>query len=109
MAKTKGEVVKTALTIIGIADYEFDIIPEELATGVDFLGLMISLWSNKGLKIPYNFEGETEDQSGVPDIAMEAVTYNLAIRLAPSYGQQAPMDVRSIAKVALTALYSESA
>jgi len=109
MAKTKGEVVKTALTLIGIADYEFDIIPEELATGVDFLNLMMSLWSNKSLKVPYNFDGDAEDSSGLPDIAIEAVAANLAIRLAPSYGKQVPMEVRTLAKQGLNALFSESA
>jgi hypothetical protein len=109
MAKTKSEVVRTALAHLGIADYDFDIIPEELATGVDFLNLMMSFWSSKNLKVPYNFEGETEDDSGIPEMALEAVTTNLALRLAPTYGKQVSMDVRTLAKQGLNALYGDSA
>ena len=109
MAKTKGEVVRTALAHLGLVDYEFDIIPEELAAGVDFLNTMMSFWSSKNLKVPYNFEGETEDDSGLPATAIEAVVTNLAIRLAPTYGKQVPLDVRTTAKQGLNTLYSESA
>ncbi len=109
MAKTKAEVVRTALTYIGIADYEFDITPEELATGKDFLDTMMALWSSKNLKVPYNFAGDTEDDSGLPDTALEAVATNLALRLAPTFGKQVPMEVRSTAKQGLNALYSDSA
>lgn len=109
MAKTKGEVVRTALAHLGLVDYEFDVTPEELATGVDFLNIMMSFWSGKNLKVPYNFEGETEDDSGLPDTAIEAVVTNLAIRLAPTFGKQTPLEVRTTAKQSLNALYSESA
>ena len=109
MAKTKGEIVRMALAYSGIADYEFDIIAEELATGVDFLDAMMALWSSKNLKVPYNFEGDAEDSSGLPTIANEAVATNLAIRLAPTYGKQLSMETRSLAKQGLNALYAESA
>lgn len=109
MAKTKGEVVRAALAYLGLADYEFDITAEELATGVDFLNLMMANWSSKNLKVPFNFDGDSADDSGLPDNALEGVSTNLAIRLAPTYGKTPSMEVRSTAKQGLNALYADSA
>lgn len=109
MAKTKGGVVRSALSLLGLAGFEFDIIPEELAAGVDFLNTMLSVWSTKGLKIPFNYAGHAEDSSGLPDSTLEAIYANLAIRLAPTYGKQVSLEVRQIAKHGLNTLYGESA
>jgi len=106
---TKGELVKAALTEIGIADYEFDITPEEEATGIRRLDSMMAQWSDKGIRISYNFVGSSADEAGLPNIAQEAVISNLALRLAPTYGKQVPPEVRSTAKRALNSLYSEAA
>lgn len=106
---TKRELIQAALNEIGIADYEFDITPEELSSGVRRLDMMLSTWAHKGLRIPYNFGGGIEDDSGIPATAQEAVTLNLATRLGPSYGKQAPVEVMGLAKSAYSALLSESA
>jgi hypothetical protein len=92
MSYTKGEVVKAALNEIGIADYEFDISPEELTSGVRRLDSMMAEWSAKNIRVNYPMSGTPEgssadDDSGLPDSAWEAVTTNLALRLAPSFGK----------------------
>jgi len=105
---TKSEIVTGALSELGIADYEFDITPEEIDAGIRRLDSMMSLWSSKNIRLPYNYVGGASDDSGVPATAIEAVTSNLAIRLGSSYGKQVPPDVRTIAKSALNAIMSES-
>lgn len=109
MNYTKGELVKAALTEIGIADYEFDITPGEVGQGVQKMDAMMALWSRKGIQLGYNYDGGPGDQSGVPTTAQEAVITNLALRLAPSYGKQVPIEVNRQANVSLRALYSVSA
>lgn len=108
MSYTKGEIVIEALSQLGIADYEFDISPEEIASGTKRLDTMISMWSSKSIRVPYNYVGGSGDDSGLPNTALEAVISNLAIRLGASYGKQIPPDVRSIAKNSLNAILSES-
>lgn len=108
MSYTKGEIVIAALSQLGIADYEFDISDEEISSGVLRLDAMMSMWSSKSIRVPYNYVGGSDDNSGLPNTTIEAVISNLAIRLGASYGKQIPPDVRSIAKSGLNAILSES-
>ena len=106
---TKRELVQAALNELGIAEYEFDVSPEELSSGSARLDSMMSTWSKQGLRLPYDFTGNYDAESGLPMTAFEAVTTNLAKRLAPSYGKQTPPEVLTTAKSSLNALLSESA
>jgi hypothetical protein len=106
---TKRELVQAALNELGIAEYEFDVSPEELSSGSARLDSMMSTWSKMNLRIPYNYTGNYDSESGIPVTAVEAVTTNLAKRLAPSYGKQTPPEVLTTAKSSLNALLSESA
>lgn len=108
MSYTKGAFVTAALSELGIADYEFDITPEEVSSGVRRLDAMMAHWSDKGLTLSYNSGGGPDEDSGVPSIADEAVITNLAIRLAPSYGKQVSPQVMANAKGALNTLLGKS-
>jgi hypothetical protein len=109
MAKTKNEIVTSALTEIGIADFEFDATTAEGLSGVDRLNTMMAYWSSININVSYNFEGAVGADSGLPISSYEAVIANLAIRLATSYGKQIPQQVLASAKAGLTALLGESA
>lgn len=109
MSYTKGSLVKAALTELGIAEYEFDITPEEVSSGITRMDAMMSQWSLRGVRVPYNFVGGPDDDSGLPMAFHEAVTLNLAIRLAPSYGKQPAMSVMTVAKQAFDSILSRSA
>ena len=110
MSKTKSELITAAMTEIGIAEYEFDIAPEEITTGIRRLDAMLAQWSARGAVINYPF-GELDGNvdSGIPDIAEEAVVTNLAVRLASSYGKQPDPVLLGRARMALSAVYSLSA
>jgi len=106
---TKSELVTASLGELGMADYEFDITPEEITSGVRRMDSMLSQWSLRGVRVPYNFVGGPGDDSGLPIAFHEAVTLNLAIRLAPSYGKQPSMSVMTVAKQAFDSILSRSA
>lgn len=108
MAYTKGDLVRAALNELGMADYEFDITPEELSSGVRRLDGMMAAWSDMNLHLSYDTGGSSEDSSGIPSVAWEAVISNLACKLAPSYGKQVAPEVRMTAKASLNTLLSTS-
>jgi len=113
MSYTKDELVHAALNEIGIADYDFDIGPEQTESVLRKLDAMMGLWDSKGIKfgypMPSTADGSTLDQdSNIPDVAWEAVILNLAIRIAPSYGKAVAMETKVLAKGAMNTLYSIS-
>lgn len=111
MGYTKGEIVEAALTELGIAGEEFDILPEQLAKDIRRLDSMMAEWTNRGILLYYptsSIPGESskDQETGIPDIAIEAVITNLALRLAPSYGKQVLPDTKLTARSALNSLLS---
>jgi hypothetical protein len=109
MAKTKGELVTAALSELGIADFEFDATTDEATFAIDRMDTMMAFWSSKNVKLSYNFDGDSTENSGLPASAYEAVITNLAVRLAPAYGKTVPQELWSAAKASRTALFGESA
>ncbi len=111
MGYTKGDLVQSALNEIGIADYDFDIAPEQTQSALQRLDSMMAQWDSEGLKLGYPIPstalGSTLDQdSGVPDVSWEAIITNLAIRIAPSYGKVVLPDTKMTAKNGIDTLYS---
>jgi hypothetical protein len=49
---------------------------------------MLAQWSVRGLRIAYNAPGGLDDESGVPDWAVEAVVSNLALKVGAMVGKQ---------------------
>ncbi len=111
MSYTKGELVHQALNEIGIADYDFDIGAEQTESAMRRMDNMLAMWDTKGIKLGYpvafDANGSTLDQnSNVPDSAVEAITTNLAIRIAPSYGKVVSIETKAIAKESLDVLFN---
>jgi len=114
MSYTKGELVHSALNEIGIADYDFDIAPEQTESGLRKLDSMLGYWNGKGIRLGYPIpnnpiDSALSEDSNIPDSAWEAVITNLAIRIAPSYGKMVSPDTKITAKNALNTLYRISA
>lgn len=114
MGYTKGQFVQEALEELGIADYDFDVIPEQMESGVRKLDSMMMQWNSKGIYLAYpsSSSGESPDPStdtDVPDFAWEAVITNLALRLAPGYGKAVNLETKVAAKNALNAVMSRTA
>lgn len=101
MSWTKRQLISEAFSELGLQGYEFDISPAEQTTALRRLDTMMALWSGKGICVDYALPAtpgasDPDDESGLPDDAVEAVYLNLAVRLAPGYGKQvSPVSKKS--------------
>lgn len=93
MGWTKGDLVVAAFGELVLGDDSgFDLSPEEKAKALRRLDAMMGTWAAKGVRVGYAFPADPEssglnDESGLPDTAVETVFLNLARRLAPGFGK----------------------
>jgi len=106
MARKKRDIILSALREIGIADYDFDVAPQEMASALGRLEAMMAAWTARGLLLGYVFGSppDLDAESGIPAYAEEAVVTNLGLRLAPSYGRQVMDGTASVAHTAYSDL-----
>lgn len=110
MSWTKKQLIESALSEIGLSNYIFDIQADELQTYVRRLDSMMATWALKGIQVGWPLPGVAYDASdlttetGLQDTAIEAVSCNLALAIAPSLGRTPMPDTRMRAKEALNAL-----
>lgn len=99
---TKRDVIMQAYEELGLAEYNFDISPDEMATARKRLDRMMAEWETKvstGYMIPLNPDDSDEnDECGVPDGIINAMAMNLAVRLAPGLGKALTVETRVGAK-----------
>lgn len=109
MSWTKRELINQAYDEIGLANYAFDLSPDQQATAMRKLNSMMATWNAKGIRLGYPIPtsasgGDLDDDSAIPDSAIEAVYQNLAIRIAGGIGRVAPNELKTSAKEAYLAL-----
>jgi hypothetical protein len=106
---TKRQFVEGAFEEIGMANYVFDLQPEQLQSALRRLDAMMMEWNAQGIRLGYPIASSPQDsdlstQTETPDSAWEAVITNLAIRIAPGYGKAVSPDTKVIAKNAFNTL-----
>lgn len=106
---TKRQLIEAAHAELGLADYVFDVPTEQLQLALRRLDGMMAEWNGMGLRLGYPIPGNVEGgdldaDAGVPDRAWEAISLNLAIRLAPSFGKQVMPETKAMAHKALNML-----
>ncbi len=109
MGYTKRQFVTSAFEEIGLADYVFDLQPEQLEAALRRLDSMIAEWNAEGIRLGYAMPSSPQDsdldtETNVPDSAWEAIITNLAIRIAPGYGKAVSPDTKVSAKGAYNVL-----
>lgn len=109
MGYTKRQFVTAAFEEIGLADYVFDLQPEQLEGALRRLDAMIAEWNAQGVRLGYAMPSSPQDSdldepTLVPDSAWEAIIANLAVRIAPGYGKTVSPDTKAIAKNAYNVL-----
>lgn len=114
MSYTKRQLVNGALAEIGLAEYTFDMLPEQEQEALNRLDSMMYEWDMRGIRLGYPVPSSPTDSdidvdSGVPGYAVEAIICNLAVSIAPSYGKQASMHTLSRASAAMNTVLSISA
>lgn len=111
MGYSKRQFVSSSFEEIGLANYVFDLQPEQIESALRKLDAMMAAWNAKGIRLGYPIPGSPEDSSldeptNVPDSSNEAIIKNLAIRIAPSMGRAVSLDTKIAAKEAYNALLS---
>jgi hypothetical protein len=102
MPWTKEDLIKEAYSELGMADFYYDLDPEQIQSAARKMEAMIAEW---GLRIGYNGSADPNNidinaDSGLPDSANAAVYMNLAVRLARSVGKQIARELKVDAKQA---------
>lgn len=113
MSYTKRQFVEEAFAELGMANYTFDLQPQQLDTALRRLDAMMATWNAKGIRLGYPLPSSPQDsdldtETQVPDSANEAIVANLAIRIAPQYGKQVQIDTRTTAKLGYDTLLARA-
>jgi hypothetical protein len=113
MSFSKRQFVEEAFAELGMANYTFDLQPQQIDTALRRLDAMMATWNAKGIRLGYPLPSSPQDsdldtETQVPDSANEAIVANLAIRLAPSYGKQVQIDTRTTAKLGYDTLLARA-
>lgn len=109
MGYTKRQFINGAFEEIGLADYVFDLSPEQLQSALRRLDAMMMEWNAQGIRLGYPIASSPQDSdldsdTFAPDSAWEAIITNLAIRIAPGYGKTVSPDTKISAKGAYNIL-----
>ena len=88
---TRRFLIHKAYESLGIAQYNFDITPEEMGAAREELDWMMAEWESKvslGYFMPANpDDSDVDDETNLPDGVIRAVWCNLALALAPGLGK----------------------
>lgn len=111
MGWTKRQLIRQAFSVIGLADYDFDLQAEQLQNALYLLDSMLAVWNSKGIPLSYPLptspeNADLDDESNLPDRANEAVYLNLAKRLATTLGKATTPDLNAAAWYAYNNLLS---
>ncbi len=102
---SKRQIVGKAYAELGIGNWEFDLQPDEIQDAIGRLDSMMAAWSSQGIRVGYNGTSDDPDEdTGLPDVAVEAVRTNLALRIAPQLGKTVSPDTRVVAAESLSYL-----
>jgi hypothetical protein len=113
MGWTKRDFVLQAFEELGLAPSLYDLTPEQLNSAVKKMDAMIAGWNANGVRINYPLPSSPnntnlDDDSGVPDFALEAIYLNLALRLAPSYGKTVPQETKVAADMSYSSMVNQA-
>lgn len=102
---------ETANSLIGDALGEAFINAQEQPTeavdmqkGIRYLNRMMASLSSQGIALGYTVVSDPTDAITVADGAIEGLVFNLAMKLAPSYGEPVSADLRDNAKIGKQAI-----
>lgn len=114
MGWTKQQLVNQALEEIGKNPAIFNIDPDDMQSCLRTLDAMMGAWGGRGIRLGYALPSSPEsssldDDSGLPDLANEAVYLGLAIRIAPRFGKTIPSQTLAGARDAFSAIQRMSA
>lgn len=104
---TKRQLIQQALSELGMADYAFDLQPEQLQAALRQLDAMMGAWNIRGIRIGYSGGdglGDIDNETDLPDWAIEGIYCNLAVKIAPSYGKTPSPETKAAATAGLNTI-----
>jgi hypothetical protein len=107
----RSAIFTRAFEAIGIAGYVFETTAEEQASAAAILDDMMAQWTNEGIALGYVATGGEplpDADIETPTWANNAIVYNLALALAPSFGKQVAPHVRGSAKRGYAEVYAKA-
>jgi hypothetical protein len=114
MGYSRRQFIEAAFEELGLAEYTFDMQPEQYQGAARRLDAMLMTWNGRGPRLGPNISStaagaDLAQDMGLPDIANEAVILNLAVALAPSYGKTVSPDTKAGARFALNTVFARFA
>ena len=98
----KRDIVTQALEELGLASYVFDMQAEQLESVKRRLDVLIAGWNAEGIRIGYPVgtlgTSDLDQDSGIPDVSIEAVYTNLAVLIGPMFGRVVSETTKARAK-----------
>ena len=109
VTNTKRQILNLMFQVMGLADYEFNVSPEEYASGLFLMEAQMATWRTNNLDLNYNFPptiwaGDLDDPSGIPDDAVLPVASALAFPVAAAIGKSLSAEAKVTSGLAMNAL-----
>ena len=101
---TVEKTVSRALRILRVIDARQPVKPADMSTAIDALNGMMTRWEANTLSLGWSNVENPSDDMPVPDEALDAIAYNLAVRLRPEYGTTLDPDTIDMARRGLADL-----
>ena len=108
MSINREELVRIGYRKLGISN-EFDVSPDEIIEAIGDLNRMLAAWLGYGIRLGYAPGNGASEETGIPDVAQDAVAMNLALRLAPGIGKVPSPDLKRDARTAYLSLLAQKA
>lgn len=107
---TKADIVRQAFAHLRISGLTSKATPEDTQLGLQTLEAMLLAWTNKGLNLSWNkspgfTDPDPQEDSGISDANYEAVYVNLAVKLLPAFGKEAPTQLNSFSRELYSGLF----
>ncbi len=106
---TKRFVVDLAYDEVRLAVPEFQINPTELNTTLKKLDILMDEWAVSGIYLGYNApavpgQGNLDDEIGIPNASLHAVSLFLALRISPAFGKALSSETKIAMSLSLSNL-----
>lgn len=106
---TVAKLVARSLRALKVIDPKQPVKDVDMQTCIESLNAMMARWEANGRAVGWSPVANPSDEVPIPPEAEDAVVYNLAVRVAPDYVDNAPPNVLGLAQETLRELIRDVA
>src|SRR5690349_10371994 len=92
---TNLQTIERAMRLCGVLDIEESPTSRQAEIGLKVLNQMLIRWEADNVPLGFTAQTSLSAAIPVPDEALSAVDYGLAVELAPEFGASAPDEIKS--------------